>query len=261
MNGRAWTEEERAFLVRTHAQLSVSEQAHALQRTPESVRAARMRLLAQGRIHVHQRTNNRPWSSQDLNKLQDLIEEGKPTISIVRSLKRSRQAIHEACERHGIRIFALRDSLVLTANQVAKLLDVETSTVIDWIRAGIIQAHRRSKKKRGSPHLITHTSLQAFMADRHTWPAWETAQVVDPIWREEAERCRAVAGGRWVSIKELVGRLYAVDSQIVRWIQSGRWQVETMRYGNRWYVWESDDRPLERPAMRPVRGRKRFAAD
>lgn len=130
-------------------------------------------------------------------------------------------------------------------SRVAWLFRVDrTSTVKQWIASGwLTVATRRIGGRFEQPRVLKRTTYRISNADVYrfvhnpeTWPAWQVANIRDPLLRNIAARIRHNEP-RYVTVEELAERYAVTPSGASHWIGAGL--LPTVKAGKRKVVPES----------------------
>jgi hypothetical protein len=216
----------------------------------------------------NQSGHRRAWKKTEVQELDRLVRQGKPAHVIARKLKRPTWAIynrHDLTER--------RRGVVSGREEVARLFGVDKNIPAIWQKHGWLPRTRngayaaqqadeqrqeydaffrelepgfvsvRDEERSVTPgrmaaYLITDTAIEAFMANRATWYAWEPADITDLAWRALAETLRAQTNDRWLTTEEFADRVGCSVHTARVWHQKGQVEgIETARYGIHLYWW------------------------
>lgn len=240
-----WSDAEKDYIAKTYATHTAQQQADALGRSVFATNHQRSYLLKAGKIKMHQRTYNAPWSQDEQDSVKEYLKEGWSARRIAKKLGRSPAAVVCWLNSRGLTVREERQRR--TVQQVAALFGVCDETVFNvWIPRGWLKVHRdivphkerRGRRKPRPQHYVTDEQLAEFVADRRGWPFWDPRWMTDPDWRETAQELRDAAGGHWLSVVE-VARRYAYSESIVRgWIRARLLKAE--RLTNAFYIWSTD---------------------
>jgi hypothetical protein len=229
----------------------------------------------------NQSGRRRAWKKVEVVELDRLVRQGKPAHIIARKLGRPTWAIYN---RHDL--IARRKGVVYGHQQIARLFGVDKGIPAIWQKHGWLPRTRngayaaqqadeqrqeydaffrelepgfvsvRDEERSVTPgrmaaYLITDTAIEAFMANRATWYAWEPANITDGAWRALAETLRAQTDGRWLTTQEVADRLGVVVGTAHMWHQRGWTEGLTVaRYGPHLYWWSEDLERWTQPSAR-----------
>ncbi len=240
----------------------------------------------------NQSGRRRSWEKAELRELDRLIRQGKSVHVIARALSRPTWAIYN---RHDLT--KKRRGVVYGRGELARLLGVDDAVVAIWQRRGWLprtrngayaaeiadaqdkdyEAWRRELEPgfvavrdvhdpvtpgKMASYLITDTAIEAFLANRATWYAWEPKNITDPAWKALAETLRAQSSGRWLTTTEVADRLGVVIGTAYMWHERGWTEGLTIaRYGTHLYWWSEDLDHWTQPSERVrVEGENAHAA-
>lgn len=249
---RHLTDEEKAFLVRTHGYMTAVEQAAQLQVGYDVVCYQRQKLVRAGLIARETRAYGRPYTPDEDAQIGELVRQGMTIRRIARRLHRpfSSMVTHITMDMGGIRKLRSCDETARVRNttEVGQLFGLTKFTVRKWIRLGWLKASSSRKVKSRRPFaLITDEALMEFMAKRDCWPAWHPTDITDPDWQIYGRDLRSA--GDWVSCGE-ISRKYGIRIQrIYAWLRERRGVgIRVLRYGEgkgrELLVWSSDVQAL-----------------
>lgn len=237
----------------------------------------------------NQSGTRKAWTEEELRELDRLIRQGKSVQAIAKTLDRPFWAIynrHELAER--------RKGVVFGHQEIARLFGVDKGIPAIWQRHGWLPSRRngayahvqayeeqrgyeawrqdfeptfrvreepRSKPGRMAAYLITDTAIEAFMANRDTWYAWNVADITDPAWRALAQTFRAQTPERWLTTEEFADRVGCVVDTARMWHQRGLTEgLKTARYGIHLYWWSEGIDGWTPPADRQRLGQSSLVA-
>lgn len=214
----------------------------------------------------NQSGHRRAWKVTEVRELDGLIRKGTATHIIARKLGRPIWALHN---RHDLA--RKRRGVVYRREEVARLFGVDGASVAAWqthgwlprTRNGANQEQRAEAEQQSyaafykelfpsfegehaappasrkhAHYLLTDTAIEAFMANRATWYAWDPAAITDPAWRSLAETLRAQSDGHWLTTEEFADRVGCSVHTARVWHQKGQTEgLETARYGIHLYWW------------------------
>ena len=133
------------------------------------------------------------------------------------------------------------------------LFAVSCETITRWYRNGwlVPTLTKGESEEDGGAKRFTRADLEEFLAVRHAWPAYDPHWLNDPGLREVAERVRATAGGRWMSIAEIAAWATLTPEGVVRRMRStgwlSAWERITHHNGYRFWVPDGDTLPPYTP--------------
>jgi hypothetical protein len=180
---------------------------------------------------VHQR----PWTDEEMWKLQDLIDQGYGYRDIAQRMQRSPKAIQTRAKRCAYR--PLKAPHILTAIEVARVLGIPyMQTVRLWIRNGWLKARDARNPSKKPIWRIQQSDLTKFLGNEKYWFAWQPETVTDSALREWAEEARQ-GKPRWLTVKEVAARYCVSTWAVCKWIREQG--LPATRYG-KYYVWEPD---------------------
>jgi DNA-binding transcriptional ArsR family regulator len=219
----------------------------------------------------NQSGRRRAWKKAEVAELDRLIRQGKPAHVIARKLGRPLWAIYNRRD-----VTKRRRGVVYGRGELARLFGVDDNVPAIWQRHGWLphtrngayaaqqtdaqqQAYAAWRRElepalvsvredtdpitpgRMASYLITDTAIEAFLANRDTWYAWDVADITDPAWRKLAETLRAQSTGRWLTTEEVAARLGVVVGTVRMWHERGWTEGLTVaRYGIHLYWWSTD---------------------
>lgn len=246
-----WTDDERQFLVDTHARLAPAEQAQALGRTYYAVIRQRWRLSHSGRIRATESVLLRHrWKPEEDELIRDRIERGHNVPMIAKELRRPVASVTERIAKHLGGMGKLRGGVlaVRTQTEVARLFGVTFHSVSDWIKYGWLTARKNASWRKQAPRrkgpyerhhwLITDDALLTFIHNRLTWPTWKPQWITDPDWRREAQEARDKAGGCWLSVKQIAAQRGVSEVVVRRWYR--KYGLPSYQIGCQYYIWSAD---------------------
>ncbi len=244
---RYWTQEERAFLVETHATLTAVEQAQALGRDYDVTCWQRQQLIRAGLITPHTRKYARIYTPDDDARIVELVQEGRSLRAISRELKRSYPSLYTHITQDLGGLKTLRGeptSRVWSPLELANLFGLSRKTIQKWIQRGWIEVKRNKVgklKHHKAPALITDEALQRFLERREHWPAWSPHTITDPDWKEHALEVRCNAGGEWVSMVAIARQCGIRLTRLYAWWRAGKLaELTTLVYGHEYFIWSTD---------------------
>ena len=240
---RAYTDDDDRYLIRTHRQLTVAQQARRMGRSAYSVKWRRAQLIARGLLAPTNRHTNRQWSEDEKAAVEVRLKQGANVDTIAAELRRSRRAVADCVLRTGETFNGLRAGRVHTANAVARMFSVGSHTPLCWIARGWLCAQRNGAYAAGAggDWSITDAALLDFLALREGWVAWQPSQLQKPHWRAYATEHRAQAGGMWLAQSETAQRYSVTPSTVSGWYGDGRMaSVATVKWHSTRYFWSAD---------------------
>jgi hypothetical protein len=229
----------------------------------------------------NQSGHRRAWKVAEVRELDRLVRQGKPAHVIARKLGRPTWAIYNRRD-----LTKRRRGVVYGHQQIARLFGVDKGIPAIWQRHGWLPRTRngayaaqqadeqqqsydawRSELEPGfvsmrdepqpitpgrmATYLITDTAIEAFLANRATWYAWDPSNITDPAWRALAETLRAQTDGRWLTTQEVADRLGVVVGTAYMWHERGWTEGLTIaRYGTHLYWWSEDLDTWTQPSAR-----------
>jgi hypothetical protein len=187
----------------------------------------------------------RRWTPDEVQQLDRLVRAGQPVHVIARKLGRPDWALYNRRD-----LVKRRRGVVFERGALARLFGVDDASVAVWQRHGwlpmtrngvnAVKTGRRGPHSR-APYLITDTAIEAFLANRATWYAWDPDAITDPTWQALALTLRTQADGRWLTTEEAAAVVGASVHTMRFWHQRGTTSdIATARYGIQLYWWSAD---------------------
>lgn len=172
-------------------------------------------------------TWKRFWTPPRLWRLAEMLENGYSDAEIGAHFGVSAEAVNIARKRYDI---ACRSRQKLTASAAARLLGIESRTVVRWVRHGWLRAQRGPD---WGPHrrwMIDRGDLTDFLENPAYWHCWEPSRIPDATglrwWATEMR-----AGERFLTLSAVAERYSVQPATVGGWIDRGF--LPAVRNGNR----------------------------
>jgi hypothetical protein len=243
------------FLILSHGELPLNDQAAYIGLSAHGIKARRRRLYREGRIVETERANCPTLEETDREEIRRLYANGYSQ----RAIAAMRQIGPERVRRL---VKGVRRAPALLMTDIERIFGVSDTTAGDWVRRGWLPEERTNPENSRSHYRFTRADLFEFAANRHTWPAWQPAQVNDPELRAFAELQRQSAGARWWSVKELAlywGVTRDTMHSYISWGYLSDAGERRTTYGRACYYWFREPPPITH--QRPAKRRRAIAAD
>jgi hypothetical protein len=213
-----FTPAEDAFIIAHYPTLTFQEMAAALGRRYAGIQSRASCLVAQGRLDVHQRHYQRPWTEDDEDYLNDQWGKVSDT-EMTKHLNRSPVALTIKAKRLGIN----RRQNVWTARNVAEVFGVDPKTVIRWLDRGWIQGKKApfgSGGQRGEYRAwsFEEASLETFVREMGWAFDWRRMVEGDYLTRLAKSLDKA---DPWLTLGECGKLIRHHQGTVYRWTREG----------------------------------------
>lgn len=197
--------------------------------------------------------NGRPWTQEEVDLLDELLDAGRDDAWIARRLGRSPNAIKIRRQRMGLPSRRGRGS---TARAVGALLGLACSKRVTWwIEQGWLRAYRGQRIGRSRREwVIQEDALLEFLQNPAHWHLWDVEAITDAGLREWAREMRGEA--RYLTTGEVARRYFVSTNAVQSWISRGL--LPAVRRAN-WLVPEQALADFVPPYNRSKRGMRRRA--
>ena len=179
-------------------------------------------------------TQRHPWTEADTFALLRWYDAGYSLGAIGRKLGHTRHYISMKLAERGLRG---RRQALYTANEVATCVfqewDGACSTVLRWVREGVLRATRLRGELRQGRYWICHDDFLAFLEREEKWMAWHPNNLSDPAVRAWASTMRAAVPWRWLTLEEAAECLNCCSRSVQHYIEKG---VLPGEKEDRWWV-------------------------
>jgi hypothetical protein len=228
------------YLVATHAELTMVQQAERLAVHRTAVNKWRIILAGRGLIRPDERAGQRPISLAESTAIARLFRSGLPATAIASAREISLARVNRVLLRAGAAPYAPR-AAPLSATGVSAIFGVHRCIPQGWARRGWLP-DLRHRSYRGVRHAWTRGDLVEFVRNRETWIAWDVAQITDAELRQVAARARREAGGAWYQQEEIAALLGVKATNFCYWLSEAPLlaRLTMQAYSGGRYYWLSD---------------------
>lgn len=224
---RLYTPEEDATIVRLYGRKSLLAIGKKLGRNYHSVQSRIIVLRRRGQLRARDLKLHTAWTADEDQELRGRV--GYESVpSIAKALKRTVNAVAVRVKRLGL---TRQWRGQYCASGVGRIFAVDSKTVNLWIARGLMVGEQSQVNAGASRRwCIQHEAVASFIAAHPT--QYERRRIVEPYWRELADRAHARAD--LVSVLVASRIVGCADETIKRHIRLGRLRGERVRAGGGW---------------------------
>ena len=162
------------WLIGTHHELRMDEQARALGVTYAIVSYWRVGLSRRGLLDARMRAGNAPITAAEADAIARLYRDGYSRLSIAALREISMGRVVAALEKAGA--LGAPRLVRLNAARVSALLGIGRADVLRWVARGWLPDYR-VRNVPGARHAWDLDDLVALVRNRDSWVAWSPAQI------------------------------------------------------------------------------------
>lgn len=203
------------YLIATHSDLTVPQQAAALGSSRGLLHYWRKQLYDRGLLDRQLRASHTPLTDAEAQAIAGLWHDGwsRAAIAAARDIAESRVA--RALLRAGVTGVTPR-RVTLRLVDLGRIFTIDAQSIGYWLREGWL-VDNRPLSRPGSPHSWDYDDLIALIRTRDSWVAWAPTQIADPQLRRLAEHERAAADGAWFAMSMIADILGIALSTLSTW--------------------------------------------